>query len=467
MTPYLDDGDVQLHVGDARDVLAELPEKSVHAILSSPPFFGLRDYGVDRQIGLEATPDEWARSLVEVFRACRRVLRDDGTLWVEIGDSYASSGAPRRQGWINEANGVRNTRAIDDAGVTRQPIEGLKQKDIVGAPFLLAFALRADGWYWRGCYVWEKPDAMPESVRDRCTVSHSIVLQFAKSRAYFFDRDAIREPFSDYSSGGDGGSYGANADDTRPPTGGPRGSERYVRNRGGVPDGQVTLDGEEPEVEVVGPDGRTALHLEAQHNSEQHRDGARWPSLEGRSPRSVWRITTEANSFGLCPACRHYWPDKAPASHCGVPVVAHFAVWPHKLVERIVACSTSEAGVCGDCGAPRVRQTSEELVVDHAYVGSRTIRKDGGDDGDHGSWGKGDRVTGSYDVTTTGWEPTCECAAPTVPATVLDPFGGSGTTARQARRMGRRCVLVELSPDYAEIAAHRLNQLALPLAADA
>lgn len=510
MKPYLDDGDVRLYVGDARDVLAGLPEKSVHAVLTSPPFYGLRDYGtgtweggdpgcpherpsttmnvgfnerwgqgggekrqerksggqhsgtcpdcgaerIDRQIGLEATPDEWAASLVEVFAACRRVLRDDGSLWVECGDSYAA----------NRTYQVPDSkhRDVGNGGAARVPT-GMKPKDLVGAPWLLAFALRADGWWLRGAYIWEKPDCMPESGRDRCTTSHSYLFHLAKSSRYFFDRDAIREPFSDYSTGGNGGSYGGNADVVRPPTGGPRGSGTYLRNRGGVADGQFTLDGDDPEREVVGPDGRRKLEHKTGdngHENYENRDGAqRWPSLEGRSPRSVWRITTEASSFGLCPACRRFWPDRAPAIHCGVNVVAHFAVWPHKMVERIIACSTSEAGCCADCGASRVRVTEEtraEVLTPGAMYGAGAGRTDGGRS----------TLVGAGSVTL-GWEPTCECAAPTVPTTVLDPFGGSGTTARQARKMGRHCVLVELSPDYAEITSHRLSQLALPLAVEA
>lgn len=511
MKPYLDDGDVRLYVGDARDVLAGLPEKSVHAVLTSPPFYGLRDYGtgtweggdpacdhappadasrqgstleggkaslqashayrescarcgavrVDRQIGLESTPDEWAASLVEVFAACRRVLRDDGSLWVECGDSYAA----------NRTYQVPDSkhRDVGNGGAARVPT-GMKPKDLVGAPWLLAFALRADGWWLRGSYIWEKPDCMPESSRDRCTTSHSYLFHLAKSSRYFFDRHAILEPFSDYSTGGNGGSYGGNADAVRPPTGGPRGSGTYLRNRGDVADGQFTLDGDEPEREVVGPDGRRKLEHKTGdngHENYENRDGAqRWPSLEGRSPRSVWRITTEANSFGLCPACRRFWPERAPATHCGVDVVAHFAVWPHKLVERIIACSTSERGVCADCGTPRVRVTTP-LGQGDAFKGEarQTGRPDGAERRNpRGGQKEFDSYTPPEHL---GWEAACECAAATVPATVLDPFGGSGTTARQARKMGRHCVLVELSPDYAEIASHRLSQLALPLAVDA
>lgn len=571
MRPYLNDGDVQVYVGDARAVLAELPERSVHAVLTSPPFYSLRDYGtgqweggdpdcahekppttmnagfnerwgqgggekrqerksggqhsgtcpdcgaerVDRQIGLEATPDEWAASLVDVFRACRRVLRDDGSLWVECGDTYASTSTYSSPQGYAVRDDWRSEERRPNAGVP----DGLKGKDLVGAPYLLAFALRADGWFWRGAYVWEKPDCMPESIPDRCTVSHSTVLHFAKSgdtqfwthrdgrgarrrpapdyrwvlrstgeetaepqdgkewkrvnlwkgRDYFFDRDAIREPFSDYSTGGDGGSYGAAADAVRVWDGGSRGSQRYVRNRGNVPDGQVTLDGEEPGLEVVGPDGRTALHIEAAHNSEQHRDGDRWPSLEGRSPRSVWRITTEANSFGLCPACRRFWPERAPARHCGVDVVAHFAVWPHKLVERILLAATPEGGCCADCGAPRVRRTSTRGPSPQfapLKITEGTALPDG--PGTHRNMGgRYQEWMDDNPIQNLGWQPTCECGAPSVPATALDPFGGSGTTARQARRMGRRCVLAELSPEYAEIASHRLSQQALPLAVEA
>lgn len=179
MTPWLDDGDVRLYHGDCLDVLRSLPDRSVHMCATSPPFYGLRDYGVDGQIGLEESPDEWVARLVAVFREVRRVLRDDGTLWVEIGDSYNSGTSARRQAsdadhgaWQQGSNG----------GQERINAPGLKPKDLLGQPWMLAFALRADGWYLRSEIIWHRPNPMPESVTDRPTKAHSTVFLLAKGQ---------------------------------------------------------------------------------------------------------------------------------------------------------------------------------------------------------------------------------------------------------------------------------------------
>jgi DNA modification methylase len=186
--PYLQDADCTLYHGDALDVLRELPDESVHCIATSPPFYALRDYGVDGQIGLEETPDAWAAALVAVFREARRVLRKDGTLWVECGDSY--SGLAR----IPYGDQGKREHGTDADRIRKPLTPGLKQKDLTGAPWLLAFALRADGWWLRGCNIWAKPNAMPESAKDRCTTAHSYVFQLSRSARYFFDGDAISEP---------------------------------------------------------------------------------------------------------------------------------------------------------------------------------------------------------------------------------------------------------------------------------
>ncbi len=171
-------------VGDCIEMMRTLPDQSVHTCITSPPYFGLRDYGVDGQIGLEASPREFIERLVAVFREVRRVLRDDGTLWVNMGDSYS--------------NGGRTWRAPDKKSEGRametRPDDGLKPKDLLGMPWRLAFALQDDGWYLRQDIVWAKPNPMPESVRDRCTKAHEYLFLLSKSPRYYFDQDAIREP---------------------------------------------------------------------------------------------------------------------------------------------------------------------------------------------------------------------------------------------------------------------------------
>lgn len=184
-------------VGDCIESMRGLPDQSIHTCVTSPPYFGLRDYGHDGQIGLEPTPDEFVGKLVEVFREVRRVLRDDGTLWVNLGDSYASyrdgKATPDTTrgddtGTLVEKGQAKNRMASTFAGTS------IKHKDIIGIPWRVAFALQADGWYLRQDIIWHKPNPMPESVTDRCTKAHEYIFLLSKSQRYYFDADAIKEP---------------------------------------------------------------------------------------------------------------------------------------------------------------------------------------------------------------------------------------------------------------------------------
>ena len=170
--------------GDALEQLRTLEAESVHTCVTSPPYYNLRDYGAAGQIGMEETPEEYIAKLVDVFREVRRVLRPDGTLWVNIGDSYATRSGPQPPANTRNAHG--HTR--------KEPPDGYKCKDLMGIPWLLAFALRADGWYLRQDIIWHKTNAMPESVRDRCTKAHEYIFLLSKSAHYYFDAEAIREP---------------------------------------------------------------------------------------------------------------------------------------------------------------------------------------------------------------------------------------------------------------------------------
>ena len=181
---------VRIIGGDCSDTLKTLPDSSVHCCVTSPPYFGLRDYGNAAQIGLEPTPAEFVAELVAVFLEVRRVLRDDGTLWLNLGDSYAS----------NPASGGGQSPAMTGGEHKRTPAErayrrpeGLKPKDLIGIPWRVAFALQADGWYLRQDIIWHKPNPMPESVRDRCTKAHEYVFLLSKSQRYFYDIDAMQE----------------------------------------------------------------------------------------------------------------------------------------------------------------------------------------------------------------------------------------------------------------------------------
>jgi DNA modification methylase len=191
----------QIREGDCRDVLRTLPERSAQTVCTSPPYFGLRNYGHGGQIGLEATPDEFVAALVAVFREVRRVLRDDGTVWLNLGDSYAASSGVQTSHPQQSRNGrgVCGPRDLHPsasranvAGVFRD-FGGAKPKDLLGIPWMVAFALRADGWYLRSDIIWHKPNPMPESVTDRPTRAHEYLFLLSKRPRYFYDADAIRE----------------------------------------------------------------------------------------------------------------------------------------------------------------------------------------------------------------------------------------------------------------------------------
>jgi DNA modification methylase len=172
--------------GDALEMLKQIPDKSVHCCVTSPPYWGLRDYGVENQLGQEETPQEYVKKLVAIFREVWRVLRDDGTLWVNLGDTYAAN---RPSGAVVPTN-TRNKNG--HYGKMTVP-EGLKPKDLIGIPWRVAFALQDDGWYLRSDIIWNKPNAMPESVRDRPTKAHEYIFLLSKSPRYYYDADAIRE----------------------------------------------------------------------------------------------------------------------------------------------------------------------------------------------------------------------------------------------------------------------------------
>jgi DNA modification methylase len=410
VTVYLRDPDVTLYHGDARAVLRGLPDESVHMCVTSPPFFSLRDYGVEGQIGLEATPDEWVARLVAVFREVRRVLRRDGTLLVEVGDSYASNGPGGMEGGSLAKGGQQHRSS---RGVAKRRGDA-KPKDLIGAPFLLAFALRAAGWYWRGCYVWEKRNAMPESARDRCTTAHSYVLHFSRSSRYFWDADAIAEPAA----------WERWGDQTVPKYEGTDTASGWVppRSKADLRSGRV---GRYQERAMYGNgDGTTPRKL---------RDPA---EVGTRNARSVWAINTEGYSG------------------------AHFAVFPEALPRRCILAGTSERGVCPVCGAPWEREVAREPDNSGGYVNGPGGHKRNRVEGQQPHRGSLSDVA-RWRTETLGWRPSCDHDHPPVPATVLDCFAGAGTTLLVARKLGRHAVGVELNEAYCEMISDRLSQQSL------
>ncbi len=186
---------VNIHTGNCLDILPTMEAGSVNCCVTSPPYFGLRDYGNDEQIGLEETPEAFVESMVSVFREVKRVLADDGTLWLNLGDSYAMSGLPG--GNPDKHGGELRSRAKK-----RNVPRGLKAKDLIGIPWRVALALQADGWYLRQDIIWSKPNPMPESVTDRCTKAHEYIFLLSKKSKYYYDAEAVREECSGTGHGG-------------------------------------------------------------------------------------------------------------------------------------------------------------------------------------------------------------------------------------------------------------------------
>ena len=184
--------------GDCRETLKEFDEKA-RTCITSPPYYGLRDYGGEEyQIGQEQTPDEFIEQLVSVFREVRNILTDDGTLWVNLGDSYYNYRPGKGQSYPKQSVSKTKQDLPDKCNKRGNKLEGLKEKDLIGIPWLFAFAMRNDGWYLRQDIIWHKPNPMPESVRDRCTKAHEYIFLFSKNKKYYYNNEAIKEPAKDW-----------------------------------------------------------------------------------------------------------------------------------------------------------------------------------------------------------------------------------------------------------------------------
>jgi len=283
-----------MYQGDCLKTLNELKNGSVHCCVTSPPYYGLRDYGVVGQIGLEKTPEEYIAKLVDVFREVRRVLRDDGTLWLNIGDSYAGSGKGQT---ISGCKDPKNKKT-DGMMLSKLILTGAKQKDLIGIPWMLAFALRADGWYLRQDIIWSKPNPMPESVTDRCTKSHEYIFLLSKSARYYYNADAIKEPVTESTVERLNQDVENQAGSDRIP-GKTNGAMKAVRYGGN----KYTQD---PDV------------------FNRTKSGGAYDFRETRNKRDVWTIST-----------------------CGYKE-AHFATFPCKLVEPCILAGCPEGGTVLD-----------------------------------------------------------------------------------------------------------------------
>jgi len=376
-------------LGDVRAALQGLPANSIDCVVTSPPYWGLRDYGLPPQVwdgepgcahrwiedggtkcadcdawrgqlGLEPSLELYVLHVVEVFRGVRRVLKSNGTVWVNLGDCYnAATNAPR----VASGTRVGSWGAAGSMGDRRVKATGLKAKDLVGIPWRVALALQADGWYLRSDVIWAKSNPVPEGVRDRPVRAHEYLFLLSKESRYFYDVEAVRE-------------VGIRAIDKET-----RAREAAVRR--------------------------------------------------GHAQRSVWSIPTQ----------RYHQ--------------AHFATFPERLVEPCILAGTSAAGSCPLCG----RQWQRRVCVRYANPGNRSTNGPRSTERRHESPGFNKRL-----IRVIGdqvWQPGCDCDERRVPATVLDPFAGSGTTLAVARRLGRRAIGIELNSSYVDLARDRIRAIGL------
>lgn len=404
---------------NANSLNIPLADKSVQMVCCSPPYWGLRSYntGPHKHLELGSEPLHdclgWATGThcgecyvchtLAWTREVRRVLRDDGVFFINLGDSYNGSGG---------AGGDYNAGGLKE-GQPRyagRRISALKPKDLCMIPARVALALQADGWFLRSEIIWHKPSAMPESVRDRCTRSHEIIWMFSKQQHYFFDNEAIKEPAKDSSlnrlehgairyGGKKASGYGT----------------RLISGNEWVPKSQKAE--------------RTMAAGAPNIDERKHADKNGKPYILANK-RDVWTVANSGFSG------------------------AHFATWPPALVEPMIKAGTSEAGCCSTCGAPYERVMKQVGEAQRRWSGNDTptiadnLRRDNG------------RATQKV-MPTTGFRPTCDHDAPAVPCIVLDPFNGSGTTGLVCQQLGRRYIGLDLSPAYLQLSRERLGMVAL------
>lgn len=425
---------VTLYLGNCATQLKLMRSCWFHTVITSPPYYGLRDYGtanyeggdpnhshdrvlprngrggsgspgkqtanafpsdlpakvcscgaklVDEQIGLEETPEAFVDKLVEVFREVRRVLRDDGTLWLNIGDSYANDpcskgdAGPRLEGRSNVKSPGKKWRGAK-----------LKKKDLIGIPWMLAFALRADGWTLRQDIIWHKPSPMPESVQDRCTKAHEYIFLFTKSSNYFYDIDSVREQ--------------------------PKSEDPRVKRNSS---------------DIYLPDGMRSRNLETFGlTSGKVNQPCSHPG--GSNKRSVWTVASQ------------------PFNE------AHFATFPPKLIQPMVKAGSSQKGCCATCGAPWSRVTEKTKLKRNR---PNDLTKRSREEGTGNACGN---TVAGVEVKTIGWSPSCSCeAGEAIPCRVLDPFNGAGTTGLVSTLLGRHYTGVELNPEYMQITRKRLLEV--------
>lgn len=556
---------VRFLVGDVREQLRLLPDESVHCVVTSPPYWGLRDYGtacweggdpacdhgvrrwdgpkqtqgaqsghasaadklarqvcrcgaqrVDNQLGLEPTPQEHVERMVSIFRDVRRVLRKDGVCWVNYGDSYATSVNGRSAAdtkasgnddrtfrdkpfgtatpnWKKRVTALQDRADVDvggwgnrDDSLRWRGGDLLKAKDLCMVPFRFALAMQADGWWLRSVLPWVKRNAMPESIRDRPATAIEYVFMFARSERYAYDAEAVRQPLA-LSSGPRKDRDARATGDTSALSGAayePPGQAPHAKARYKMPDNWDTGPGGHGSFHRQGREkGRPAFHGSDQSKFGDDTNGQfrrhhgasadkqrghgrrhagfndRWDDMGRAEQQANGRNFRNSDLFFESIAKPHGLLTDVDGEPLALDVApkpfreAHFATFPPKLIEPLIKAGAPEHGCCPQCGAPWRRQVAVSYEVGGPKHGenAKALR-----------YGRDDHLNAEPYKTRTsetiGWEPRCKCPAhEPVPCTVLDPFGGSGTTALVAEQLGRNSVLIELNPEYVEIARKRLG----------
>ena len=331
--------------GNCLDKITELEDNSIDCVVSSPPYFNLRDYQVEEQFGLEKTYQDYIANTVKVFETFKTKLKETATIWWNVGDSY-------------------------------------KDKNLLMIPNRVAIALQMAGWYIRSEIIWHKPNPMPESTKDRPTSAHEKIWLITKNKKYYYDADAIKEPFA-------------------------QGTHLRYHNQKDILKNQK---------------GSFVAHAGKKSN------GAMKPVISGvkRNKRNVWTVTAK--------------PFKD----------AHFATFPKDLIEPCIKAGCPEK-VCVKCGKPQVKELYRDVETKEVH---RNVRKGNGDRAIGGQYTKWMQEN-PYKIRI---KPSCDCNADFKPGVVLDPFGGAGTTGIVAKSLNRQAILIELNPEYIEIAQNRMNK---------
>lgn len=387
--------------GDCLETMKQWPDECVDMCVTSPPYFGLRDYKADGQIGLEETPEQYVEKLVAVFREVRRVLKKDGTCWVNLGDSYNGSGKASGRTWEDGKVPNMSTKQNSNNGSIisgKTNIAGLKPKDLLGIPWMVAFALRADGWYLRQDIIWNKPNPMPESMTDRCTKAHEYIFLLSKNQSYYYDHETIKEPSVDYESL----------------------KGRSFRGRTSIYE-----EGAMP-AKKCGKNSR--IFQDRDPNHPEDRKDAENKTYPTKNKRSVWTVTVNK-------------PIKA----------AHFAMYPLELIRPCIKAGCPK-WVCPKCGKARRRIVEKTPVPKDCYTDTSKPSEISAV-GNHavGFGQKYQDFMNENPPKTIGWS-DCGCNAGFNGGIVLDPFMGGGTSATVATQEGCNFIGCEINPDNIEIA---------------